>query len=359
MSTAIGFKKKLALKLFSIVKKNASKTHELKQVFWECTLRCNLNCKHCGSDCKKESGIKDMPLNDFLVVLDQIKTKHNPNQILIVLTGGEPLMRKDIEQCGIEIYKRGFPWGMVSNGMLLNQQKLEKLIRAGLRSLTISLDGLEASHNWLRGNSKSFANCMNSLPFLNHYSKDINFDIVTCVHPGNISELTELKKLLLFHSIKNWRLFSIFPIGRAKANSYLKLDPDQFKSMLEFIKSTRNEGVMNVSYGCEGFLGSYETEVRSNFFFCLAGIHVASVMADGSISACPNLRSNFNQGSIYTHRFIDVWEDKFENMRDRKWTKTGICKNCEVFQYCEGNGLHLHTGPDTEPSFCHYKHLKN
>ena len=156
MVSKLRLKKKLALKLYHQYKKNTTKLHQLTYFVWEFTLRCNLSCKHCGSDCKKDSQVKDMPYQDFIKVVDQIKPHVNPNKTMIVLTGGEPLMRKDLEECGKELYNRGFPWGMVTNGYLLTKDRLISLLKSGLRSITISLDGLENSHNWLRGKDQSY-----------------------------------------------------------------------------------------------------------------------------------------------------------------------------------------------------------
>jgi radical SAM protein with 4Fe4S-binding SPASM domain len=88
-------------------------------------------------------------------------------------------------------------------------------------------------------------------------------------------------------------------------------------------------------------LGNYELEVRDNAFFCRAGITVASVLADGSISACPSLDRDFIQGNIYTDRFNDVWQNRFELLRNRYWAKSGICENCKQWKNCLGNGMHL------------------
>ena len=125
--TKIPFRKKLALSLFKKYKANETKIHRLNYLVWECTLRCNLNCLHCGSDCKKESSVKDMPAADFLRAVDEILPIVNPNKTMVVFTGGEVLVRKDIENVGIELYKRGFPWGIVTNGMLLNEKRLTSL----------------------------------------------------------------------------------------------------------------------------------------------------------------------------------------------------------------------------------------
>ncbi|MBP1664392.1 MAG: radical domain protein, partial [Bacteroidetes bacterium] len=131
--------------LFRKFKKSEAKYHELNYLFWECTTRCNLNCRHCGSDCSKDSFYKDMPLDDFLKALDTIQTPSE--NFTVVLTGGEPLLRKDIEICGREIRKRGMRWSMVSNGYLYDNEKHISLLNAGLGALTISIDGLESSHN--------------------------------------------------------------------------------------------------------------------------------------------------------------------------------------------------------------------
>lgn len=105
-------RRKLALEIARHIENKRVKEHPLRQLFWECTLRCNLNCRHCGSDCKKTAHTPDMPKEDFLRVLDSVAAKTDPHKVFVVVTGGEPLMRNDLEECGRAIYERGFPWGM-------------------------------------------------------------------------------------------------------------------------------------------------------------------------------------------------------------------------------------------------------
>ena len=356
MSSRISFKKKIALELFRHFKKNTVKIHELQYILWECTLKCNLSCRHCGSDCKKESGIKDMPVDHFLKAIDSITEQVNPNKTIIVFTGGEPLLRKDLESCGNELYKRGFPWGIVTNGFLLNSQRLNSLLNAGLRSITISLDGMKESHNWLRGNINSFNNAIEAAKLLPK-ALNLEYDIVTCVNQKNIDELSLLKETLIQIGIKEWRIFTIFPIGRAKECPELQLSQAQFRQVLDFIKDTRIENRIKLSYGCEGFLGEYEGEVRDNFFFCRAGINIASILADGSITGCPNLRENFIQGNIYKDDFSQIWDRGFQKFRNRDWAKVDECANCESFKYCEGNGMHLHDEKSGKLLFCHLNRI--
>jgi radical SAM enzyme (rSAM/lipoprotein system) len=353
----IPFRKKVALKLHNGYRANEKKIHQLSYILWECTLRCNLNCIHCGSDCKKDSLVTDMPRDDFFRAIDDITPILHPNKTMIVLTGGEAILRNDITIIGDELYKRGFPWGVVSNGMGMNEQMLSGLINSGLRAATISLDGLEESHNWLRGNKKSFQNAVNAIKLLG-CTNGLRYDVVTCVNQKNFSELSALHDFLEGMGVREWRVFTVFPIGRAKLHDELQLKPKEFSGLFEFIKKVRAEGKIKLSYGCEGFLGNYEGDVRDTFFFCRAGINVASILADGSISACPNLRDNFIQGNIYSDSFKDVWQNRYKIYRDRSWTKTGICDGCDFYSFCEGNGMHLRDEKSGELLFCHLKRIE-
>lgn len=327
-------------------------------MFWECTLRCNLNCIHCGSDCTKEAQTADMPLEDFLKVLDSIAPQVNPHKTMIVITGGEPLMRKDLEECGYEITKRGFPWGMVTNGFALTPLRFGSLLNAGLRSITVSFDGLNPeTHDWFRGVKGSWQKAFDAIKIVAS-TQGLMYDMVTCVNKKNIADLESIRDLLISAGVARWRLFIIFPKGRAKDNLLLKLSNDEFRRLMEFIKQTRADGKIKSSFGCEGFLGDYELEVRDTPFFCQAGIKVGSVLVDGSISACPSLRADYIQGNIYTDDFMTVWNNRYQKMRDRSWTRTGKCAECKSYKYCEGNGLHLRDEKTGDLLFCHKELLE-
>ena len=356
--TPLDLRHKLALELWRLRENNIREEHPLRQLFWECTLRCNLHCRHCGSDCKVKMEQQDMPKEDFMRVLDSVAAKTDPHKVFVVVTGGEPLMRDDLEECCAEIYKKGFPWGMVCNGLYLTRQRFDGLLRAGLHSITISMDGLEEDHNWMRGHKDSFARVSEAIDMLVE-TKDIVWDIVTCVNRRNYAHLDEIKEFLIGKGVTRWRLFSVFPMGRAAKDPEMLLSNEEFRGMFEFIKRTRQEGRIRADYGCEGFLGNYEGEVRNRFFSCQAGVTVGSVMADGSIAACASIRSDYNQGNIYNgDDFMEVWEKKYHPYRNREWMRKGDCETCKYWRYCRGNGMHLRT-EDGSLLFCHLKKLSN
>jgi len=352
----IGFRKKLALNLFAKYIKENTKEHTLQTLFWECTLRCNLSCEHCGSDCKQEAAIKDMPIQDFLRVVDTITPHVNPNKVMVTFSGGEPLMRKDLEVCGLELYKRGYPWGLVTNGMALDRNRFDSLLRSGLHSITVSLDGFAEEHNRMRGHEQSFDRAMNAIGMIAQ-EKEVIYDVVTCVNQYNFHQLEEFKEMLIQEGVKHWRVFTIFPSGRAKDNENLHLSNQQITALLEFIKKTRKENRIKLNFACEGFLGGYEAEVRDYFYHCAAGVNVASILIDGSISGCTSIRHNFHQGNIYTDDFMDVWNKGFEEYRNRSWTKKDECADCKVFKYCLGGGMHLR-GDNREMLDCLYLRIE-
>lgn len=356
MSRSLSLRRRIALDIFNSVRTRLLEDHPLRQLFWECTLRCNLSCRHCGSDCKQISAVKDMPKEDFARVLDSVAAATNPHKVMINITGGEPLCRPDLEECGKMIYEKEFPWGMVTNGLALTPQRYRRLLQCGLRAMTISLDGIGETHDWMRGRNGSFEKAAAAIKMVID-SGEIAFDVVTCVNKRNFGQLNELKEYLIGLGLKEWRLFTVFPAGRAAQDPELQLSPEEFRGLMEYIKATRKEGRIMAEYGCEGFLGNYEGDVRSHFYQCSAGITVGSVLADGSISACPSIRADYRQGNIYTDDFMDVWKNRFQAYRDRSWMHKDECASCKVWKYCKGNGMHLRDA-DGKLMLCHYSKLQ-
>ena len=348
--------KPLAKPLGRLFRWNETRVHELNYLFWECTTRCNLHCRHCGSDCTASGGEPDMPLDDFLRAFDTIPREAIPHGFTVVLTGGEPLLRRDIEEIGCEIKRRGAGWGLVSNGWLYDGEMHRRLMGAGMGSLTISLDGVADEHDLMRGRHGSYNRTVEAIAIAARDAR-VNFDVVTCVNQRNLSQLPQMHDLLVSLGVPQWRLFTIIPIGRAKDQPDLHLSDSRFIQLMDFIAAHREakRQVMNVTFSCEHYLGRYECRVRENPFFCHAGINIASVLVDGTISACPNIdRRAFGQGNIYRDNLWEVWQTRFQPFRDHGWARRGQCKDCEVFRDCRGGGMHSWHGDCAANIDCRY-----
>ena len=325
--------------------------------------------------------------------------KDNIDRLIVVLTGGEPLLRPDIEQVGKEIAKRGYYWSMVSNGFFYTEQMHRKLMAAGLKAITFSLDGIGENHNWMRGNPNSYEHTIKAIEIAAK-ERTLDLDVVSCINRRSISQMEEIYQKLKSLGVRKWRLFTIIPIGRAKDDPQMHLTNEEMVRLMDFIAEKRQsskphptttsntaaantaasdittsntaaaniaahpEQEMEVSFSCEGYLGKYEEKVRPVRHFCHAGINIASVLIDGRICACPNIdRDVFSQGNIYTDNLFEVWENKFQAFRNRDWARKGICAGCKQFKNCLGGGMHnWHSRPDgsislsdlDNPLSCHY-----
>ncbi|MFQ6927598.1 MAG: TIGR04133 family radical SAM/SPASM protein [Parabacteroides merdae] len=330
----------------------------MRTLFWECTPRCNASCLHCGSDCHVSSAHPDMPVEDFLKVIDEITPHVDPHKVMITFTGGEALVRKDIEACGRELNKREYPWGIVSNGLLLNRTRLDSLLAAGMHSITISLDGFEEAHNWLRETAGASEGAVNAIAMLAE-EKEIVWDVVDLRQSEKLqgpdavqgfSDRAGSQELAYLPPFFLWA-------GRQRHRNCRSTTHNSLGSLNSSVIAAPRERYMLV-LPAEGFLGNYEGEVRDQIFHCNAGISTASVLIDGSISGCPSIRANFHQGNIYKDSFVDVWNNGFKEYRNREWARKGQCADCDMFRYCEGSGMHLHDDSG-DLITCHYRRIEN
>lgn len=112
--------------------------HDLRMLVFEVTQRCNLACRHCGSDCTRSAATPDLPPEKVLEVLREVARAYDPERITVMIGGGEPLLYEGLWELGRGIRKLGFPWGMVTNGVLWDEATPERARKAGARSLSVS-----------------------------------------------------------------------------------------------------------------------------------------------------------------------------------------------------------------------------
>jgi radical SAM protein with 4Fe4S-binding SPASM domain len=342
--------------LLPLYQRTIRELHELGYLFLELTHRCNLDCLHCGSDCQASSTDPDLPRDDLLRVLGEIAEKYDPHKITVVLSGGEPLCYPRVFDLGAELHRLGFPWGMVTNGWAWDEAAFARARAAHMASVTVSLDGLEAEHDWLRNRPGSWQRATATIRRLAADRFVQVMDAITCVNQRSFDTLDDIYQLVGELGLTRWRLFTISPIGRATQRPELFLSPAQYRALMARILAWRERGGLQVDLSESGYLGPcLENRVRGHDYFCSAGIRVGGVMVNGDILACPNIDRRFRQGNIHRDSFVDVWEHRFQAFRDRSWTRTGRCGACDQWAWCQGNGMHLWDLDRHEPRLCHYQ----
>jgi radical SAM protein with 4Fe4S-binding SPASM domain len=346
--------------LYPLYRRLETSVHPLRYLFVEITQRCNLRCRHCGSDCSSAPRHDELSAEEWLAFFDYLGASFDARRLVLAVTGGEPLCARELDRLLAGLKRNGLLWGMVSNGYALDAATLARLRAHNLISLTVSLDGLAASHDWLRGVEGSHARAVRAIA-LAAASRLPFFDVVTCVHPRNLDELPAIEAQLRQLGVRAWRLFSIFPKGRAAQNRELLLDDDQLRELLGWIAARRQDrgaDPLQLQFSCEGYLPTaLDREVRTEPYFCRAGISIGSVLCDGAISACPNISRDLIQGNIRQDDFAEVWEQRFERYRDRSWMQQGLCQGCAEWERCLGNSMHLWDPERGETGRCFFAAL--
>ena len=314
----------------------------LKNLFLELTLRCNERCIHCGSRCGEHDAVPELSLDQYRKILDYLKRGFGTKQIELDITGGEPLLRRDFYDIMSYAHALGFRWGMTSNATLIDAQAARRLYECGMKTISVSIDGLESTHDILRGMSGAYSRAMKGIQALISQGGFQHIQITTVVNHRNISELPEMFELLREVDIDSWRVINIEPIGRALDTPELMLFDDEYRRMFDFIREKRMEGYP-LTYGCSHFLGAeYERQVRDWYFLCNAGIYTASIASNGDILACLDIerRPELVQGNILRDSLKDVWEGEFKIFRSDLSDLNEICRDCDQCGFCHGGAHH-------------------
>ena len=349
------------LKIWSLYKDQARREHVLNYLFWECTLNCNFFCEHCGSNAGKKVHDDELTTEEIKKTFKDVADKYDASKIMIAVTGGEPMLRPDLFEVMDYANNLGFPWGMVTNGYLVDEQAVQNMKKSGMKTVVVSIDGLGETHDKFRNVEGAYKKAINAVNLLVKENFLDKIQITTSVSKKNYNELEKMYDVLTPLGITSWRVMNIDPIGRSEDNEIL-LDDNQLKGLLDFIKEKRKKSKkVNITYGCAGFLGeNYEGEVRDNFFFCNTGINVGSILHKGDIYVCPNVPRipELVQGNVKNQNFTDIWENNFLEFRKKDRTNCENCSSCEKWEDCLGSSYHLWDFNNQKPKFCHYKILK-
>jgi len=181
------------------------------------------------------------------------------------------------------------------------------------------------------------------------------------VYPDNLHELDKIAELLIEKGMQSWRLFRIFPSGRADNNENVLLSFEQTQEMINWIAKNKNslqKKGLTLNLSCEGWLPySIDKTVRDAPFFCRAGINMASILSDGTITGCSNNHPEFYEGNILKDNFESLWEFGFQKFRKRSWLSDTVCAECKHVSFCQGGSIHLWNPKNDRPNFCYVKDI--
>jgi radical SAM protein with 4Fe4S-binding SPASM domain len=338
-------------------------------VVWEVTLQCDLACRHCGSRAGKERQNELTTLES----LDLVRQMAELGVKEVTLIGGEAYLRDDWTEIVRAIRAHGMSATMTSGGRGLTRERTDAAAKAGLQSVSISLDGLEQTHDRLRNLKGSFRAGLAALDNLR--SAGIKVSCNTQINRLTMPELPELLELIAREGVHSWQIQLTVPMGRAADEPDVLLQPFDLLELfplLARLKGRMDELKVRLWPGNNiGYFGPYESLLkggmpRGHMASCGAGRTTIGIESDGAIKGCPSLPTEaWTGGNIRDASLRDIWERSapLRYTRDRTVEKDlwGFCRTCYYAEECRAGCTwtsHLIYGKPGNNPYCHHRALE-
>jgi len=328
------------------MKADIPKNDQLRIVAWEITRSCNLNCVHCRASSKFGPYPQELDTIKAKKVLDQIREVGQP---IIILTGGEPLLRKDIFTLAEYGTKKGLRMVMGTNGTLITPDITKKIQESGIKRVSISLDGpTKESHDAFRQVDGAFDKAIKGIAYLKE--RGIEFQINTTITKYNLFELEEIFELVVRLGAIAHHIFLLVPTGRAQDMINQELNAREYEDTLRWFYQQHDKTTIQLKATCapqyyrimrqEAHLKGEKVN-RTTYGLdavtrgCLAGTSYCFISHEGIIQPCGYLE--VNSGDLRESTFSDIWMNSpvFTNLRDFSKYK-GKCGRCEYITVCGG-----------------------
>ena len=316
--------------------------HELNLLAINLTQRCNLACSHCYLDATtlRDGSEDELSTQQVCDILDDIAQMDDGT--MVVLTGGEPLARRDIEQ--IVQHGAGKDLAMVlgTNGTLLTKQRVKSLKAAGLMGAGISIDSLNpAFHDLFRGQVGSWQQAMKGIE--NCRSQGLTFQLHFSISDDNAHELNDIIEFARMSDARVLNIFFLICTGRGE--SFSGISPLRYEQTLkDIIKAQEKHTDLIIRPRCaphyKRVAHQQNPASRLNQISgregdgCIAGIHYARITHDGKVTACPYIETAV--GDIHDQTFSSIWRDAADFQQLREPKLNGRCGRCEYRQLCGG-----------------------
>lgn len=309
-------------------------------VSWNLTKRCNLKCAHCYLDAGELEGAADITTIRAKSVIDEILGL-SPAAMLI-LTGGEPLLRSDIYEISGYASNLGLTVVVGTNGALLDDTIVKKLKDSGVKGVGVSVDSpTPAYHDRFRGLSGAWEKTMNGLDALR--SAGLDFQIQFTVTKENRGGLRAIIELAHKKGARAINIFFLVCTGRGQ--NVTDLTPSEYEAVLAEIVTAASEydGRIMVRARCAPHLvrvaGLADPDGPLSKGFtsgCIAGTGYLRITPEGRVTPCPYIPVTASTPEINTKSLKDIWESGAEFVKLRSKEYHGRCFDCEFIETCGG-----------------------
>lgn len=318
----------------------------VRMIAWEVTRSCNLNCAHCraAASCGPYSG--ELSTDRCFKLLDEIAAVSSP---VIILTGGEPLLRPDIFKIASYGTKKGLRIVMATNGTLVTPAVAKKMIESGIKRVSISIDGKDAqSHDAFRQEKGAFEKAMAGIKVLK--DAGMEFQINTTITTANLKQIKDILKLAKNIGAAAHHIFLLVPTGRGKELAGQAITAADYEETLNWfyrkglscpiqLKATCAPHYFRIMHQNKSKTKKPKKKAEGQFHEmtrgCLGGITFCFISHVGQVQPCGYLE--LNCGNVKKKSFAHIWENSevFRNLRD--YSKYGgKCGRCEFINVCGG-----------------------
>lgn len=318
----------------------------LRLVAWETTRNCNLSCVHCRASATRGPYEGELDTAEGLRLLDQIA---EAGRVIVILTGGEPLLRKDIFDLARYGTRLGLRMVMAPNGTLITESIARRLAEAGIQRLSISLDGASAeTHDEFRQVPGAFDGALRGIEHLQRAG--IPFQINTTVTQLNLDQIPKIQQLAVALGAVAHHIFLLVPTGRGKYIVDQAITAEEYERTLDWFYDQRGRTPLELKATCaphyyrilrqrsakDGAPVSFQTHgLDAVTRGCLGGIGFCFVSHTGDVQPCGFLATPC--GNVRRASFAHIWShaEVFTALRDYDRLK-GKCGRCEFKRVCGG-----------------------
>ncbi|KIX13188.1 heme b synthase [Dethiosulfatarculus sandiegensis] len=321
-------------------------TPELRLLAWETTRRCNLSCLHCRAGAEDENYPNELTTAQGEEMLKDLATMGKP---VIILTGGEPLLRKDIFHLARFGTDLGLRMVMAVNGTLMTDEIAQRMVDSGIQRISVSIDGPDAkSHDAFRGLDGAFDKALEGLESAKKVGLD--FQLNTTVTRSNLPWMENIHKLAEDLGAVAHHIFLLVPTGRGRALTGEIITAQEYEDVLHWFAEKKKTAKMELKATCaphyfrvirqrakaKGEKVEFKTHgLDAVTKGCLGGKGFAFVSHVGQVQPCGYLE--LPAGDVTKQPFSTIWQESelFNRLRDEDKLK-GKCGICEYRRVCGG-----------------------